>query len=98
MKTVMFTAIALSVAIFGVAHTSPAQSAKKLFFEGDLVRHTLVMPEEIALVEDGAIAGHVGATVTRVWGPPKATRESKADEIIHGRGEILAQADHRRLA
>src|SRR5437016_3360709 len=49
-----------------------------------LVRHTLVMPEEIALVEDGAIAGHVGATVTRVWGPPKATRESKADEIIHG--------------
>jgi hypothetical protein len=40
-KTPTFFAVALSVAVFGFALGAPAQQAKKLFFEGDLVRHTL---------------------------------------------------------
>jgi hypothetical protein len=40
-KTPTFSAIALSVAVFGFAHGAPAQQAKRLFFEGDLVRHAL---------------------------------------------------------
>jgi hypothetical protein len=41
MKTLTFSAVALSVAVFGLAHDAQAQQAKKLFFEGDLVRHAL---------------------------------------------------------
>ena len=40
-KTTTFSAIALSVAVFGFAPGAPAEQAKKLFFEGDLVRHPL---------------------------------------------------------
>jgi hypothetical protein len=36
-----FSAIALVVAVFGVADGALAEQAKKLFFEGDLVRHPL---------------------------------------------------------
>ena len=41
MKTPEFFAIALAVAVLGVADGTLAEQAKKLFFEGDLVRHTL---------------------------------------------------------
>ena len=41
MKTPIFTPIALSVAVLIFAHTAPTQQAKRLFFEGDLVRHAL---------------------------------------------------------
>jgi hypothetical protein len=39
MKIPMFSAIALSAAVLGFASSAPAQQGKKLFFEGDLVRH-----------------------------------------------------------
>jgi hypothetical protein len=41
MKTVTLSAIALSVAALGFASAAQAQTAKKLFFEGDIVRHAL---------------------------------------------------------
>jgi hypothetical protein len=41
MKTLTLSAIALSVAVLGFADAAQAQQAKKLFFEGDLVRHAL---------------------------------------------------------
>ena len=41
MKTPKFSAIALAVAVFGFADGALAQQVKKLFFEGDLVRHTI---------------------------------------------------------
>jgi hypothetical protein len=41
MKTLTFCAIALSLAVLGVANRGEAQEAKKLFFEGDIVRHAL---------------------------------------------------------
>ena len=40
-KTPEFFAIALAAAVLGVADGALAEPAKKLFFEGDLVRHTL---------------------------------------------------------
>ena len=36
-----FSAVALAVAVLGLADSALAQQSKKLFFEGDLVRHTL---------------------------------------------------------
>jgi len=41
MKTVTLSAIALSVAALGFANAAQAQQARKLFFEGDIVRHAL---------------------------------------------------------
>jgi hypothetical protein len=41
MKSVALTAIALSVAACSFANVAQAQQAKKLFFEGDIVRHAL---------------------------------------------------------
>jgi len=41
MKIPMFSAIALSAAVLGFASSAPAQQGKKLFFEGDLVRHPI---------------------------------------------------------
>ena len=41
MKTVTLSAIALSVAALGFASAAQAQTATKLFFEGDIVRHAL---------------------------------------------------------
>ena len=41
MKTPEFFAIALAAAVLGVADGALAEQAKKLFFEGDLVRHTI---------------------------------------------------------
>ena len=41
MKTLTFSAIVLSVAVLGFADAAQGQQAKKLFFEGDLVRHGL---------------------------------------------------------
>jgi hypothetical protein len=41
MKSVTLSAIALSVVAFGFASGAQAQTAKKLFFEGDIVRHAL---------------------------------------------------------
>jgi len=41
MKTVTFPAIALTVAALGFADAAGAQQARKLFFEGDIVRHAL---------------------------------------------------------
>ena len=41
MRTVTFPAIALTVAALGFADTANAQQARKLFFEGDIVRHAL---------------------------------------------------------
>lgn len=41
MKTVTLSAIALSVAALGFTDAAQAQQAKKLFFEGDIVRHAL---------------------------------------------------------
>ena len=41
MKTLTFSAIVLSVAVVGFANGAQAQQAKKLFFEGDIVRHAL---------------------------------------------------------
>ena len=41
MKTPEFFAIALAVAVLGVADGALAEQTKKLFFEGDLVRHPL---------------------------------------------------------
>jgi len=38
-RTVAFSAVALFLAAFGFAPGATAQQAKKLFFEGDLVRH-----------------------------------------------------------
>lgn len=40
MKTVALSAVALSVAL-GLANAAQAQEARKLFFEGDIVRHAL---------------------------------------------------------
>ena len=40
-KIPSFCAMALAVAVLGVADAARAEPAKKLFFEGDLVRHTL---------------------------------------------------------
>jgi hypothetical protein len=40
-KTPKFFAIALATSVFGVADGALAEQVKKLFFEGDLVRHTL---------------------------------------------------------
>ncbi len=40
-RTVAFSAIALFLAAFGFAPGATAQQAKKLFFEGDLVRHPI---------------------------------------------------------
>jgi hypothetical protein len=39
MKTLTFSAIVLSMAVLGFADCAQAQQAKKLFFEGDIVRH-----------------------------------------------------------
>jgi hypothetical protein len=41
MKIPMFSAIALSAAVLGFAFNVPAQQPRKLFFEGDLVRHPI---------------------------------------------------------
>ena len=41
MKIVNLSAVALSVAALGLASGAQAQTAKKLFFEGDIVRHAL---------------------------------------------------------
>src|ERR1700710_2860560 len=41
MKTVTVSAIAVSIAALAFASTANAQQAKKLFFEGDIVRHAL---------------------------------------------------------
>jgi hypothetical protein len=41
MRTVTFSAIALTVAALGFADSANAQQARKLFFEGDIVRHAL---------------------------------------------------------
>ena len=41
MKTPTFSAMALALAMLGVADRALAEEAKKLFFEGDLVRHTI---------------------------------------------------------
>jgi len=40
-KTPEFFAIALAAAVLGVADGALAEQARKLFFEGDLVRHTI---------------------------------------------------------
>src|SRR5262249_23709037 len=40
-KTLKLFAIALAIAMLGVADGALAEQVKKLFFEGDLVRHTL---------------------------------------------------------
>src|SRR6266478_5829899 len=40
-KTPKFFAIALAVALLGFSDGALAEPAKKLFFEGDLVRHTI---------------------------------------------------------
>jgi hypothetical protein len=42
MRTVTFSAIALTAAALGFADGANAQQARKLFFEGDIVRHALV--------------------------------------------------------
>ena len=39
MKTLTFSAIVLFMAVLGFADCAQAQQAKKLFFEGDIVRH-----------------------------------------------------------
>lgn len=39
MKTQKFSSIALALALLGMADGAMAEQAKKLFFEGDLVRH-----------------------------------------------------------
>ena len=41
MKLPKFFAIALATVVLGVADGALAEQVKKLFFEGDLVRHTL---------------------------------------------------------
>jgi hypothetical protein len=41
MKTTAITAVALSLAVLGFANAAQAQQARKLFFEGDIVRHAL---------------------------------------------------------
>ena len=41
MKSVTLSAIAMSVAALGLADGAQAQQARKLFFEGDIVRHAL---------------------------------------------------------
>jgi hypothetical protein len=41
MKTPILYAIGLSAAVLGFSTSAPAQQAKKLFFEGDIVRHTV---------------------------------------------------------
>jgi len=40
-RTPIFSAMALALAMLGVADRALAEEAKKLFFEGDLVRHTI---------------------------------------------------------
>jgi hypothetical protein len=40
-RTPTFSAVALALTVFGFAHDAMAEEAKKLFFEGDLVRHTV---------------------------------------------------------
>jgi hypothetical protein len=41
MKTIALSAVAMSLAVVGLAGGAQAQQAKKLFFEGDIVRHAL---------------------------------------------------------
>src|SRR5258708_28577753 len=41
MKSISVSVVALAVATLGFASAAQAQQAKKLFFEGDIVRHAL---------------------------------------------------------
>ena len=83
------------------AHVSLGARSLSRYENKDLciVRHTVCRLDEIALVGDGEIAGHIGAMVTRVWRPkPVASRAvATPGEIIGGEkivrlgvGEVLA--------
>jgi hypothetical protein len=71
-----------------------------------IVRHTLVFLDEIALIGEHDVAGHIGAVVTRVYEPKPRTAGSvvvdgvtlkPGEELIYGRKVVYRNVDGKLL-